>query len=92
LYSLLKRVKKCQAKFLARCLEHFLNDCDDLQQLEEEANSHGLNKYLFDTFSCALCWHLVWECRYLSTVKVSHKKLLFLCYKLKLADLFLKVD
>ncbi|CAK8679664.1 unnamed protein product [Clavelina lepadiformis] len=47
LCSLLKRVKKCQAKFLARCLEHFLNDCGELLPLEEEANNPDYVKRLF---------------------------------------------
>nr|CAB3265852.1 protein Smaug homolog 2 [Phallusia mammillata] len=47
LYSLLKRVKKCQAKFLARCLEHFLNDCDELYPIEEEANNDEFVSRLF---------------------------------------------
>lgn len=42
LYSLLKRVKKCQAKFLLRCLEHFLHDCHELKLIETEANDYGM--------------------------------------------------
>lgn len=39
LFSLLKRVKKRQAKFLARCLEHGLKDCVELIPVEQEANN-----------------------------------------------------
>lgn len=38
LYSLLKKVQKRQAKFLARCLEHGLRDCRELGPVEEKAN------------------------------------------------------
>lgn len=38
LYSLLKKVQKSQAKFLARCLEHGLRDCHELGPIEEKAN------------------------------------------------------
>uniref|UniRef100_H2ZCX7 SAM domain-containing protein n=1 Tax=Ciona savignyi TaxID=51511 RepID=H2ZCX7_CIOSA len=48
LYSLLKRVKKCQAKFLARCLEHFLTECGELVRIEEEANSPEYVARLFN--------------------------------------------
>ncbi|XP_078491617.1 protein Smaug homolog 2 [Ciona intestinalis] len=48
LYSLLKRVKKCQAKFLARCLEHFLTECGELIRIEEEANDHEYLSRLFN--------------------------------------------
>ncbi|XP_039265023.2 protein Smaug homolog 2-like [Styela clava] len=41
LFSLLKRVQKRQAKFLARCLEHGLKDCLELIPVEKEANDAG---------------------------------------------------
>lgn len=41
LFSLLKRVHKRQAKFLARCLEHGLKDCLELVPVEREANDAG---------------------------------------------------
>lgn len=41
LYSLLKKVQKSQAKFLARCLEHGLRDCHELGPIEEKANDAG---------------------------------------------------
>jgi len=48
LYSLLKRVKKCQAKFLLRCLEHFLHDCHELKLIETEANDYEFIARLFN--------------------------------------------
>ena len=51
LYSLLKRVKKCQAKFLSRCLEYFLNDSGELIRLENEANTPGNYRYTADLLS-----------------------------------------
>lgn len=42
LFSLLKRVKKRQAKFLARSLEHGLKDCHELVPVDQEANDSGI--------------------------------------------------